>query len=103
MMRPVSSGTLAGRRVSHEPCGAVAKAGGGSFMARWRHILTVWVWAAALAAGPAAAFGAPGAIDFRRDVAPIFERHCVRCHEAGNPKGDLTLSRAGLAEAGSVV
>jgi mono/diheme cytochrome c family protein len=28
---------------------------------------------------------------FRRQVAPIFERHCVRCHQGDEPKGGLSL------------
>lgn len=34
---------------------------------------------------------ADGAIDFARDVAPIFEQHCVRCHSSLSSKGDLSL------------
>lgn len=43
--------------------------------------------------------GAPetSPIDFARDVAPIFEQHCIRCHQPGIEKGDLSLaSRADL-------
>jgi len=32
--------------------------------------------------------------DFARDVAPIFERHCIRCHHPDNAKGDLSLATA---------
>ena len=31
-------------------------------------------------------------VDFVNDVAPIFQRHCVRCHLPGNEKGDLSLA-----------
>ena len=31
-------------------------------------------------------------IDFGEQVAPIFERHCIRCHSPGNNKGDLSLA-----------
>src|SRR5262245_18177510 len=45
--------------------------------------------------------------DFREKVAPIFERHCVVCHQGEKPKGGLSLvSAAGLAgggETGKVV
>jgi len=36
----------------------------------------------------------PGAdpIDFRRDVAPLLETHCLRCHQAGNRQKLLSLS-----------
>ncbi|MBA4187793.1 MAG: hypothetical protein C0467_07215 [Planctomycetaceae bacterium] len=30
--------------------------------------------------------------DFAKDVAPILERHCVRCHQAGNAKGKVSVS-----------
>ena len=29
---------------------------------------------------------------FRSDVAPILEKHCVRCHYPGNEKGDISLT-----------
>jgi hypothetical protein len=31
-------------------------------------------------------------VDFRREVAPIFERQCLRCHRPGNKKGDVSLA-----------
>ena len=31
-------------------------------------------------------------IDFSKQVAPIFEQHCVRCHSPGNSKGDVSLA-----------
>lgn len=31
-------------------------------------------------------------IDFNRDVAPILEQHCIRCHQSANKKGDLSLA-----------
>ncbi len=30
--------------------------------------------------------------DFARDVAPILEQHCLRCHNPGNVKGDFSLA-----------
>ncbi len=43
-------------------------------------------------------------IDFTRDVAPIFEKHCLLCHKAGHAEGDLSLATGdGLREAGYVV
>lgn len=43
-------------------------------------------------------------IDFVRDVAPIFQQHCVRCHRADNRKGEVSLSTAtDLVENGHVV
>src|SRR3954453_11466713 len=31
-------------------------------------------------------------VDFSRDVAPILEKHCIRCHEPGNKKSGLSLA-----------
>jgi hypothetical protein len=43
-------------------------------------------------------------IDFARDVAPILEAHCVRCHRPDVRKGDLSLiTPADLASAGLLV
>ena len=52
---------------------------------------------AAIAALPLLVGGAARAktvVDFGRDVAPILEQHCVRCHQPGNKKGDLSLATA---------
>ncbi len=32
------------------------------------------------------------AVDFQRDVAPIFQQHCVRCHDADHRGGHLSLA-----------
>lgn len=56
----------------------------------------------ALVALPAVAFGAPP--DFAKDVAPLLERHCVRCHQPGNAKGDISVAGPGdLVDGGHVV
>ncbi|NOZ39991.1 MAG: DUF1553 domain-containing protein [Planctomycetes bacterium] len=34
------------------------------------------------------------AVDFVRDIAPIFEQHCVSCHKSSDPNGDLDLTYA---------
>ena len=31
-------------------------------------------------------------VDFAKDVGPILERHCLRCHNRGNEKGDISLA-----------
>ena len=31
-------------------------------------------------------------VDFGKQIAPIFEQHCVRCHSPGNNKGDVSLA-----------
>ncbi|HEX8911082.1 MAG TPA: DUF1549 and DUF1553 domain-containing protein, partial [Humisphaera sp.] len=76
-----------------------------SDMAKAVHILIGWACVVLAAGGTsvaAAAEPASPAVDFRRDVAPILEQRCVRCHEAGNAKGDVTMTRAALADGGYV-
>ncbi len=58
------------------------------------------IWLISLC-GAATAFGAP--IDFRQQIAPIFERHCVRCHSPGNRKGDVSLATSGDLESNEYV
>ena len=31
-------------------------------------------------------------VDFGKQIAPIIEQHCVRCHWPGNSKGDVSLA-----------
>ena len=31
-------------------------------------------------------------VDFEKQIAPILEQHCVRCHSPGNNKGDVSLA-----------
>ena len=43
-------------------------------------------------------------ISFQRDIAPILEANCLRCHGPDSPEGDVSLNNAtGLREAGIVV
>ena len=52
--------------------------------------------------GRAAQAAAP--VDFAREVAPLLERSCLRCHTPGNAKGDIALATAaGLVRGGHVV
>jgi len=46
----------------------------------------------ALLGVPMSAAAAPP--DFAKDVAPILERHCIRCHQAGNAKGKVSVATA---------
>ncbi len=41
-----------------------------------------------------------GEISFVREVAPILEKHCLRCHGATTKKGGLSLATAGATQAG---
>jgi mono/diheme cytochrome c family protein len=45
-----------------------------------------------LACIPSADSAADDPINFGKEVAPIFEQHCVRCHSPGNSKGDVSLA-----------
>ena len=36
--------------------------------------------------------GAPDVLDFPRDIQPMLDRHCVRCHDFDRPDGGLVLS-----------
>jgi len=36
--------------------------------------------------------GIPEILDFPRDIQPILDRHCIRCHDATSRKGGLVLS-----------
>ena len=51
-------------------------------------------------AGPTLAV-ADAPVDFRRDVAPIFEKHCIRCHQPGIAKGKLSLATFDDLKAGA--
>ena len=39
-------------------------------------------------------------IDFRSQIAPLLERHCLRCHNPGNAKGELSLATLADAKRG---
>ena len=39
-------------------------------------------------------------VDFRRDIAPIFERRCLSCHNGAEKKGKLSLQTEMEALAG---
>ncbi|MCA9175454.1 MAG: DUF1553 domain-containing protein [Planctomycetales bacterium] len=44
------------------------------------------------------------AVDFAKQIVPLLQRHCIRCHTGENPEGDLSLATpAGLREGGWVV
>lgn len=60
-----------------------------------RFALVFWLaWPGSLAAAPP---------DFAKEMAPILEQHCLRCHQPGNKKGDLSVATfADLKESGQV-
>ena len=63
--------------------------------------LFVWML---LCGWPGAGRAAETAVDFGRDVAPILQQHCVRCHHPENRKGEISLSTvADLRENSHVV
>lgn len=53
-------------------------------------ILAVFAAAAAIANRPAAA-AEPAKIDFARDIQPILEQNCLKCHSRGKYRGGLSL------------
>ncbi|MCB9922152.1 MAG: DUF1553 domain-containing protein [Planctomycetaceae bacterium] len=55
----------------------------------WRLEATVSLWLIAVGFSVAAA---DEPVDFSKQIAPIFEQHCVRCHSQGNSKGDVSLA-----------
>ncbi len=61
---------------------------------KYRHLAfdAVCVLAASFLLQPDGAAWANPAIEFGRDVAPILEQHCIRCHQPTNKKGDLSLA-----------
>jgi mono/diheme cytochrome c family protein len=55
------------------------------------------VWAAAFPSLPA-----PQAVDFARDIQPIFNAHCVSCHGAKKAAGQLRLDNKSAAMKGGI-
>ncbi len=53
-----------------------------------RPSLVCWVWLLALC-GIATA---EESVDFKQQIAPIFQQHCVRCHTPGNEMGHVSLA-----------
>ena len=49
--------------------------------------------AAVVSAQPPAVPATPAAPEFGRDVMPIFESNCLRCHNSAEQKGGLLLER----------
>ena len=51
-------------------------------------------------ADPPATPGSAPAVDFVRDIKPIFVTHCYECHGPGEERGGLSLAQHGLALSG---
>jgi hypothetical protein len=59
---------------------------------------------ALLVSGAILSAAEPETIDFARDVAPLIQQRCLRCHQPSNRKGELSLATAAdLKESGFVV
>lgn len=74
-----------------------------------RHVLVSITISACLALNTGVAFAqsaAPKAaattIDFDRDIRPIFEKHCYRCHSSQKMEGNLRLDARSDAEKGGI-
>ncbi len=53
-------------------------------------------------APPPQATAVPAAVDFTRDIAPIFEKHCYECHGPRKARGRLRLHAGGFIRRGGV-
>lgn len=53
--------------------------------------------------GAAGASAEPPHVDFARQVAPILEARCIRCHKPGHAKGDFSLATAADLQASGFV
>ena len=63
--------------------------------------LLVFAWGTGKSlADPPAASGSSAAIDFVRDIKPIFVTHCYECHGPGEERGGLSLTQHALALSG---
>ncbi|MCU0981442.1 MAG: DUF1549 domain-containing protein, partial [Pirellulaceae bacterium] len=54
----------------------------------WRTLASVAAWVG-LATG---SVRSADQVEFARDIVPLIEQHCIRCHKPGNEKGDLSLA-----------
>ena len=68
-----------------------------------KSVITVVAIAVGLSADPALAWEAESPkVDFRRDILPILEAKCYRCHGETKKEGDLDMtSREGLLKGGN--
>jgi hypothetical protein len=59
--------------------------------------MMMWRWVGGFVCALALVAEAAG-VDFAREVAPIFEAHCVRCHREGQAKGEVVIGGEGFEE-----
>lgn len=64
---------------------------------------TPWLTAKTPTAAVSPTSGAPSAVSFKADVAPIFQAHCAACHIAIQSGGLSLASYQGLTKGGNVV
>lgn len=69
------------------------------------HTLTILLLVTATLSGAPATQAADGPqrVDFNRQVAPILEQHCIRCHQPANKKGELSLATRADLEANELL
>jgi uncharacterized protein DUF1553/uncharacterized protein DUF1549/cytochrome c len=80
---------------------AIRTATGRALECLYRHTDMHSMLVAAVLLGPALARGAPDRADFKRDVQPIFQARCTRCHGADQQRSQLRLdSRTGALRGG---
>lgn len=66
----------------------------------WAALLLVIFWGGQSLADDASPPASTPAVDFVRDIKPIFVQHCYRCHGPGEERGGLSLARHALALVG---
>ncbi|MCG6158299.1 DUF1553 domain-containing protein [Rubinisphaera margarita] len=69
--------------------------------------LTIVLLVGVVTAVSSTASAADTPVNFRHDIVPLLEQHCIRCHSPGNEKGEISLatisdlSESGYLEAGN--
>ena len=74
---------------------------------RQRDETTKWCWCSYILIGISCVrsgiCAAEVPVDFRTQIVPVFEQHCMRCHSPGSRKGDLSLATSADLEANDFV
>jgi len=66
----------------------------------WLALLVAAFWGRQGSGETPAAPGSPPAVDFVRDIKPLFVEHCYECHGPGEERGGLSLAQHALALSG---